>query len=74
MHLALDTARVFNRSLTESKQGVILAAPHIFTRMKMGATLTHDHVTSDNLFATKSRPFRVEPRPFLCAILLHSLL
>ena len=45
MNLALNATRELQRAVAQSEQGVVLAAANVFTRMKMGATLTNDNIT-----------------------------
>ena len=62
--LKLDAA------ILQGKQGVVLADAHVDAGMDMGAALTNQDVASQHeltIAAMESRPFRVEPTPFLCA-------
>ena len=45
MNLALNATRELQRTVAQSEQGVVLAAANVFTRMKVGATLTNDNIT-----------------------------
>ena len=61
------------------EQGVIAATTNVFTRMELGTTLPHDDVGTTGRqilhaarFDSESRPFRVLPPAFLCAIFFSS--
>ena len=70
--LKLDAA------VLQGKQGIVLADAHVGAGMDVGAALTDQNVAGQNelpvapldaqtLEPSESRPFRVEPTPFLCA-------
>src|SRR5690606_21485719 len=67
------------------KQRVVTAHTHVRARVELGATLAHDDRAGRHQFTNsppkaftpsilglESRPFRVEPPPFFCAISNYS--
>ena len=80
IHRTLDAKG--DLSVHECIQSVVLADADIDARMELGATLAHDDAACVDHFAAKlldaehlgceSRPFRVEPPPFFCAIFGYS--
>ena len=64
-------------AVNQSKQGVVLAHADVVAGVEACTALTHDDGTSadqftaeglDTIFGLESRPFRVEPPPFFCAM------
>lgn len=53
MYTALVAARVLDGAVAQSEEGVVLAAANIFTRMEMGAMLTHDDVARGYCFTSE---------------------
>ena len=78
MNPALDAARELERAVAQGEQRVVLATADVLTRMEVGAALADDDLAvlmdSPANFLTprrlewESRPLRVEPKPFLCAM------
>lgn len=64
-------------AVNESEKGVVRSAAHINAGMNLGTALSYDNIScKDSLtvrfftprrLASLSRPFFVEPTPFLCA-------
>lgn len=79
MFVGFALANEFDRTVYQSKQGVVFAHADVFAGMDSGAALTHDDAASVNGLSTvnfyaQSFRFRfttiaVVPPPFLCAIL-----
>ncbi len=78
MYLAACALGELQRTFAESEQRVVLAATDVVAGMEVSTTLTDDDLARTDLLASKhlqprrlaweSRPLRIEPRPFLCAI------
>jgi hypothetical protein len=82
MHLFASTRHrlKMDKTICGCKQGVIFAHADIPARMYLGAALANQDIPADDVFTTifftpsrfdlLSRPFRDEPPPFLCAMIL----
>ena len=78
VNLALHATREVDATVAQSEQRVVLATTDVFAGMELRAALTNDDLarldllTGEHLhaqsFCVESRPLRVEPRPFLCAM------